>query len=386
MSTATVELDESHLALDEFAAAWAAHERSAARLALAVARFDARNDYRHDGSVTMTAWLRHHCRMSDRDAGTLVRRGRFLHRHDRVACAAVTSALSAGQIGAIQAAVTAVTEPVFVAQDRSLVDHVAALDVRYTQVACRIWRQHAEAIADLPEPSVPDRELSFTRADDGTMLGRFVFEPALAAEFERAIGTASTWDGEHDQRAPQTRRADALFDIVAFFNRNHDHPGTPRHRPHIEITIDADDLHRARCHASTVDGDRLAASSVDAYLCDTWMQRITTSGSIPLDIGRATRTVPLDLFRAVAHRDGGCRYPGCTKRIAWTEAHHITFWRHGGPTSLDNLVLLCSRHHHLIHRPGWHLKLLPDGNVHIATPAGRTHTSQPRPPTHRLQL
>ncbi len=178
MSADTSQPDEIRFGIDGFAAVWAEYERLGARLALAVGGLDAGGEYGHDGSVTMAAWLRHRCRMSDRDAAALVRRGRFLHRHDRVATAALCSRLSAGQVAAIQTAVTATTEVVFVAQHQSLVDHVAPLDVRDTTIACRVWREHAEAIVEMPEPFVPDRELSFARADDGTMLGRFTLEPA----------------------------------------------------------------------------------------------------------------------------------------------------------------------------------------------------------------
>jgi predicted restriction endonuclease len=30
-------------------------------------------------------------------------------------------------------------------------------------------------------------------------------------------------------------------------------------------------------------------------------------------------------------------------------------WIHGGETNLDNLVLLCKRHHRMIHEGGWQL-------------------------------
>lgn len=61
----------------------------------------------------------------------------------------------------------------------------------------------------------------------------------------------------------------------------------------------------------------------------------------------------------------------------WCEGHHIEHWSHGGETNLSNLVLECSRHHHLLHQGGWHLKLLPDATVEVTTPDGRVLTSHP---------
>ncbi len=50
-----------------------------------------------------------------------------------------------------------------------------------------------------------------------------------------------------------------------------------------------------------------------------------------------------------------------------------------GPTNLANIVLLCSRHHHRLHQPGWHATLAPDGTFEVTEPTGRVrNTSPPR--------
>jgi hypothetical protein len=78
---------------------------------------------------------------------------------------------------------------------------------------------------------------------------------------------------------------------------------------------------------------------------------------------------------ALVIRDRHCRFPGCDRPPDWTEAHHVRWITHGGATALDNLVLVCTRHHHLLHTPGWHAKLLPDATLEVTDPDGRTHTS-----------
>ncbi len=72
-----------------------------------------------------------------------------------------------------------------------------------------------------------------------------------------------------------------------------------------------------------------------------------------LDIGRTTRIFPPHIRKAITARDQGCAFPGCTIPAPWCEAHHITYWSHGGTTSTDNGTLLCSHHHHLIHKEQW---------------------------------
>ena len=68
----------------------------------------------------------------------------------------------------------------------------------------------------------------------------------------------------------------------------------------------------------------------------------------PLNIGRKTRTVPTAIKRALMARDKSCAFPGC-HHTRFVDAHHIQHWSAGGETSLDNLMLLCSQHHKLVH-------------------------------------
>ncbi len=83
--------------------------------------------------------------------------------------------------------------------------------------------------------------------------------------------------------------------------------------------------------------------------CDCSRVDVTTgeSGGI-LDVGRARRTIPSAIGRALRLRDGGCRVPGCGRRYH-LHAHHIEAWVEGGKTSQSNLVLLCPSHHTLVH-------------------------------------
>jgi hypothetical protein len=211
------------------------------------------------------------------------------------------------------------------------------------------------------------------------MIGRFVLDPTAAAELETALQTARTFDGAGDNRPHGVRNADAVADIVGFFNANHAGDGTPRHRPHIELHIQTDDLNNlGGGHAVTDDGHLLPTWATDAFLCDCVIHRVLRSAATVVDYGRGVRTVPAHLFRAVAARDRGCRFHGCDRKVAWCDAHHVRFWRCHGETRLDNLILLCNRHHHLIHQPGWALQLDPDGDLHITTPTGRTFTTRPR--------
>jgi hypothetical protein len=90
----------------------------------------------------------------------------------------------------------------------------------------------------------------------------------------------------------------------------------------------------------------------------------------PLEVGRATRVIAHAQHTALTVRDGGCRFPGCDRPLAWCDAHHLRHWVHGGPTDLGNLVLLCRGHHHAVHEGGWRLHRHADGTI-TATPPHR---------------
>jgi hypothetical protein len=93
--------------------------------------------------------------------------------------------------------------------------------------------------------------------------------------------------------------------------------------------------------------------------CDSSIRRVVMAGrSEPLDVGRRTAVISPALRRAVIVRDRGCRFPGCDRPHSWCDAHHVVHRADGGPTALANLVLLCRRHHPMVHaRSGFRLGL-----------------------------
>ncbi len=101
----------------------------------------------------------------------------------------------------------------------------------------------------------------------------------------------------------------------------------------------------------------LDPTEIETLLCDCSISRIILGpDSQPLNIGDARRTFPPAIRRAIIRRDEHCRWPGCEIPPGWCEAHHVEHWEHGGDTSIANGVLLCSRHHHFLHRhPDWQI-------------------------------
>ncbi|WP_251024758.1 HNH endonuclease signature motif containing protein, partial [Arthrobacter sp. ISL-65] len=102
----------------------------------------------------------------------------------------------------------------------------------------------------------------------------------------------------------------------------------------------------------------ITASTIRKIACDADIIPVLlgSEGRI-LDIGRTTRIFPPHIRKALTARDQGCAFPNCTIPAPWCEAHHITYWSRGGPTSTDNGALLCTHHHHLIHKEQWKIHI-----------------------------
>ena len=98
----------------------------------------------------------------------------------------------------------------------------------------------------------------------------------------------------------------------------------------------------------------------------------------PLNIGRRSRTIPPPMRRALIARDGGCRFPGCTNH-RFCDGHHIEHWCNGGETRLDNLVLLCRRHHRLVHEGGFDCRKAEDGEIYFIDQRQRRIKEYERP-------
>ncbi|WP_456509747.1 DUF222 domain-containing protein [Arthrobacter sp. TE12231] len=102
----------------------------------------------------------------------------------------------------------------------------------------------------------------------------------------------------------------------------------------------------------------VTASTIRKIACDADIIPVLLGGEGRiLDIGRASRLFPPHLRKALIARDLGCAFPGCTIPAPWCEAHHITYWSRGGTTGTENGALLCSHHHHLIHKEAWTIRI-----------------------------
>ena len=205
-------------------------------------------------------------------------------------------------------------------------------------------------------------ELFLTRLPDGggKVKGRFD-DAAMFDAIAAVIDAHATPLTAEDDRSAGERQAEALADVCGYVL---DHapssvlPDAGGHRPHVNVLIRLDDLEN-RARAGCLDfGGPVPPESLRMLCCDAAVVPIVLNGKgQPLDVGRATRTIPDGLCRAVAARDRGCATPAAAGRPSWCEVHHIVEWELGGPTKLSNLVMLCRVHHRQVHSTEWVVRI-----------------------------
>ena len=182
----------------------------------------------------------------------------------------------------------------------------------------------------------------------------------MAADRDRLVELSSA-DSASDDRTSAERRADGLARMcrVAMGAPAESTMASPSAVVVIDWTTFQAHLNReAFVRFGQMDGSFIGAlepSEVETLLCDCQISRVILGpDSRPLNLGAEQRSYPRWMRRAVAARDRRCRWPGCEIPPGWCETHHVKHWQHGGETSIANGVLLCSRHHHFLHRhPTW---------------------------------
>jgi hypothetical protein len=355
------------------------YDRLFAAVTMGVAEVDRSGEWELDGSVNMAVWMRQHLGVTTQTANRMIKTARRLRDLPVTARAWLEGELSSGQVEVIVANLTDRRAPLFADHEPELIPLWVPLDVLHTLQSMQDWAARADSVLDGPEPpEEPSASVIVSETLGGRGYVRGAFDKANLDVIRKAIdlAVAPPVPGEPVGSFAQ-RRGQALVDVCRHFLDHHDAKPGNRNRPHLNVVIPLRDLIDGM-PGRTMNGTPVDAATIRRLACDANVHRVITDGaSSILDYGRATRTIPPAVYTSLTLRDRTCRFPGCDRQPQWCEGHHVQHWEHGGVTNLGNLVLLCSKHHHRIHMPGWHIKLHPTGTVDVTSPDGTVRTSDP---------
>jgi hypothetical protein len=232
------------------------------------------------------------------------------------------------------------------------------------------------------------RWLSLAPMLDGMHSIDGVLDAETAAGLGAALAPFLVPTGPDDLRTSDQRRADGLAEVVAVAVRSGELPTLYGATTALQVEVDlatltGDQPQPARISSVTGTDVWLTPDAVSRLACDATVRRLLVDpAGIPLDLGRDVRVYTPTQRRALAARDGGCRFPGCHRPPAHTDAHHLTPWAQGGQTDLTNGLLLCRHHHRTVHEGGWAIR--PDhpddganGALTFCGPTGQRLISAP---------
>jgi hypothetical protein len=161
------------------------------------------------------------------------------------------------------------------------------------------------------------------------------------------------------------RQADAMVSMASAYLSGHDKQRSTSDDYLVTVHVDQSALANGNGRSS------LPIESVKRLCCDGHAVVIgEDENGEPLNIGRKTRTVPTAIKRALRSRDKACSFPGC-HHTRFVDAHHIEHWSNGGETNIDNLMLLCSQHHKLVHEGGFTIERDYQNRWFFKRPDGR---------------
>ena len=319
------------------------------------ARFAATDAYDELGFVSPIDWIRFNCHMTSGAAADRVAVGRSMDRMPKS-----IEAVAQGDIGMAHVTVMARTADALkdAFDERPLLEYARENSPGKLHFFCRHARHAADPKGYAAEEAeqVENRRLSLSTWIDGTMLLSGVLDAFGGGALRAALEPLARRSGEQDHREREQRLADALVELAT----------GGQQRANLQVTSSLETL-LGLAGAPGADMEfslPISARTVERLACDSNITRVLLdSESVVIDVGRSKRVVSGSARRALIARDGSCRWPGCDRPPSWSAAHHVTHWIHGGRSDLENLILLCHRHHWMAHEGNWQLVRADDGRM-----------------------
>jgi len=339
--------------------------------------FDAHGDGETlSAARSSAAWLHHELRMAPGDASSRVHVARARDELEGGTAAVAAGTLSFEHLRAVERALRPLTDPDQRAEAASLlVDLAERVDPGRVRAAGRRLREVVD-----PDGALTEHEQQFARRYlmlspllDGMTSLDGLLDTEATATLSAALAPLLVPAGPHDDRSTAQRRADALVAVATRALQSGDLPELSGSPVNVEVLVPVASLSPTGAPSGRPPGPApativdhpgapalLSSLAAARLACDAQIGRVVLGpDSVPLELGRRVRLFTADQRRAMSVRDGGCRFPGCSRPPRYTDAHHLVHWADGGASDLSNGALLCRWHHRAVHEGGWHVERVP---------------------------
>jgi len=333
-------------------------------LLVLVRQFDERAGWLKWGLANCTEWLHWRCDLSMSAAREKVRVAHALKTLPLIATAFADGELSYSKVRPL-------TRVARVDNEESLLAFALKTTASRVEERCRELRCATTESVTEANRTHANRSLRVHRDLERGVMTITVEIPIESGELlekalDRARDTAFSQTPELLNENWSAQQADALVTMAnAYLSGKGEQAACLSDNYQVTVHVDRSAL------ANNDGRSSLPIESVKRLCCDgDAVVIVENEDGEPLSVGRKTRTVPIAIKRALRARDKGCVFPGCHHR-RFVDAHHIQHWSAGGETSLENLLLLCSRHHRLVHEGGFCIERDYQNHWFFKRPDGR---------------
>lgn len=372
----------------------AAHLSAAmCRWLLLVAEYDRREGYGRWECRSTAHWLEWKCGLASATAREHVRVARALVGLPRIREAFSRAEVSYSKVRALTRAATAETEAELLGLARDMtgsqLERVMRTFVSATRQITRADLHENYARRDFDRyldsqgrpcwvlrPS-PEEDAMLTKAVEYARDRDYTAARAENREIAASNGTKVCKVGEG--RGSQLPGMDALMRVIEWgLTRavEYDDDELPSERYQVVLHVHASPRAGEDGLVHLDNGTKLHPKTAQRLGCSATVTLVDGDGT-DLNHGRRTRLFTRRQRRALARQANHCAFPHCDIPTRWCDAHHLISWNDGGPTDIDNGMLLCKRHHHAVHEGGWRLFVDPNGLIIAVGPDGQRVTRSP---------
>jgi len=350
-------------------------DRSESVFADGVRRFDESGEYKADGALSLTAWLRWKCKLSGGAAAERVEVARQLEKLPQTETAFANGDVGYQHVAALARTAEHVGAAAVRKEEASLLQAARTMDPGQFTAVAKSFEHRVDAAGALAEANhaYQRRYLHIGEPIDGLVRLDGLLDAEGGATLRAAL-QGFMKPVKDDARSYGQRSADALMELCRQGSGSKRNGAGPRPQLIIRASVDTLAGIPGAPAGELEGGGNVPAETVQRYACDSAIIRITGQGELDHELSHATRTIPPSTRRALEARDRHCVFQGCGRQLNWCDGHHLVWWTIGGPTTLPNLALLCRPHHRMVHEEGWTLERR-DGRWIARPPAHRVPAS-----------
>ena len=337
-------------------------------------RFAETSEWEDGGFYSPIHWIRVNCHMGSGAAWDRINVGEQLGGLPLSSAALNEAGIGFTHLSLLAQTAAAVAEGPRPLNEARLLAKGLELTVAQFRKACQHERHAADpdGFALEQRQAAEERKLTMSNFEDGGLFLKGVFDAVGGAAIRDALEPLARPCGKDDERPRGQRLADAMVELAGHALDSGVIPDRGSQRPHLQVTASFETL-LGRVGAPAADLELalpISRRCLERLACDCNVTRVLLDAdSMVIDVGRSERLVKGARRRALNLRDRHCRWPGCDRPASWSQGHHLKHWIDGGSSDLDNLVLLCHRHHWMVHEGRWQIvKLQEGGYVTIPPP------------------